>query len=180
MSLHIICIAIFSGKRSAIIFYFFCLVLRLSLRHWFSTIWLWCGIFRSFLCAYHAWFFLNSWICELIVLSNLEIFHSLICQVFPVFPSLFRTSIIHVLGYLLLYHGTLKFCSFFSVFSSFLYISLDIYRYWFLCLQVHWSFLQQCLRAPLNLSTKYFISTVIFFSCRSSMWFFNFLVIYVI
>lgn len=130
MSLHIICIAIFSGKRSAIIFYFFCLVLRLSLRHWFSTIWLWCGIWR-FLCAYHAWCLLNSWICELIVLSNLENFHSLICQVFPVFPSLFRISITHVLDYLLLYHGTLKPCSFFQSFLpsyiSVWIVSIDFY-----------------------------------------------------
>ena len=60
MSLHIIWIAIFSGKRSAIIFYFFCLVLRLSLCHWFSTIWLWCGIFRGF-CVLMLGF---SWILE--------------------------------------------------------------------------------------------------------------------
>ena len=154
MSLHITWITIFSGKRSAIIFCFFWLILRFSLHHWFSTVWLLCGICRGFLYAYRSWCLLNSWICELIVIKfgNFSFINLSSISSFP-FPiqnfnyPCFRLFIIVPWDIEMLFT--------FSVFSSFVCISLDSF-YWFLCLQVHWSFLQQCLKAPLNLSTKYF------------------------
>ena len=134
MSLHIICIAIFSGKRSAIIFYFFCLVLRLSLRHWFSTIWLWCGIFRSFfVCLSCLVFleFLNLWVNSFIKFGNFSFINLSSISSFPFPIQNFNYPCFRLFT---IVPWDIETLFIFSVFSSFLYISLDSF-YWFLCLK---------------------------------------------
>ena len=64
--------------------FFLWLLLRYSLYHWFWAVWLWCACFH-FLQVSHAWNYLASWICGLIVFIKFEKFLANI-QIFFLFP----------------------------------------------------------------------------------------------